>query len=215
MAVSRREILRALKELREKRVERNFKQSIDLIVNLKDLDLRRPENRVNLRVELPHGTGKERKVCVFAEGDLALKAREAGVDLILGQDRLRELSSNRKEAKKLLTKYDVFIAEAPLMPLVGRVAGPILGPRGRMPTPVPPNAPLEQILERQRRTVLLRSRDRPLVQCSVGTEDMGDEEIAENVEAVLSALVGSLRRGAGNIKSIYLKMTMGPPVRLK
>ncbi|RJS89918.1 50S ribosomal protein L1 [Candidatus Bathyarchaeota archaeon] len=215
MAVSRREILRALKELREKRVERNFKQSIDLIVNLKDLDLRRPENRVNLRVELPHGTGKERKVCVFAEGDLALKAREAGVDLILGQDRLRELSSNRKEAKKLLTKYDVFLAEAPLMPLVGRVAGPILGPRGRMPTPVPPNAPLEQILERQRRTVLLRSRDRPLVQCSVGTEDMGDEEIAENVEAVLSALVGSLRRGAGNIKSIYLKMTMGPPVRLK
>ncbi|RLI33391.1 50S ribosomal protein L1 [Candidatus Bathyarchaeota archaeon] len=215
MAVSRREILRVLKELREKRVERNFKQSIDLIVNLKDLDLRRPENRVNLRVELPHGTGKERKVCVFAEGDLALKAREAGVDLILGQDRLRELSSNRKEAKKLLTKYDVFLAEAPLMPLVGRVAGPILGPRGRMPTPVPPNAPLEQILERQRRTVLLRSRDRPLVQCSVGTEDMGDEEIAENVEAVLSALVGSLRRGAGNIKSIYLKMTMGPPVRLK
>ncbi len=116
MAVSRREILRVLKELREKRVERNFKQSIDLIVNLKDLDLRRPENRVNLRVELPHGTGKERKVCVFAEGDLALKAREAGVDLILGQDRLRELSSNRKEAKKLLTKYDVFIAEAPLKP---------------------------------------------------------------------------------------------------
>lgn len=215
MAVSRREILRALKELREKRVERNFKQSIDLIVNLKDLDLRRPENRVNLRVELPHGTGKERKVCVFADGDLALKAREAGVDLILSQDRLKELASNRKEAKKLLTKYDIFIAEAPLMPLVGRIAGPILGPRGRMPTPVPPTAPLEQILERQRRMALLRSRDKPLVQCSVGREDMSDEEVAENVEAVLSALVGSLRRGAGNIKSIYLKMTMGPPVKVK
>lgn len=215
MSVSREEILRALGEVRANKGERNFKQSIDIIINLKDLDLRVPENRVNLRVELPHGTGRGRKVCVFATGDLALRANRAGADLVLGQDRLRELGSNRKEAKKLLNKYDLFLAEASLMPLVGRVAGPILGPRGRMPTPVPPNAPIDEIIERQKRVVLLRSRDRPLVQRIVGAEDMEDERIAENIEALLSNLVGSLRRGINNIKSIYLKTTMGVPVRLK
>lgn len=215
MSVSREEILSALGEVRANKGERKFRQSIDIIINLKDLDLRRPENRVNLRVELPHGTGKKRKVCVFATGDLALRTRRAGVDLVLGREQLRDLASDRKRAKKLLTKYDVFLAEASLMPLVGRVAGPILGPRDRMPTPVPPGAPIEEILERQRRVVLLRSRDKPLVQCIVGVEDMEDEKIAGNIEALISSLVGILRRGMANIRSISLKTTMGNPVRLK
>ena len=215
MSVARKEILKALEEMRANRGERNFKQSIDLIINLKDLDLKRPENRVNLTVNLPHGTGKGQKVCVFATGDLALRARKAEVDLVVDQDQLKDLSANRKEAKKMLSKYDLFLAEASLMPVVGRVAGPILGPRGRMPTPVPSNAPIEQIIERQKNIVPLRSRDKPLIQLSIGTEDIDDEKLAENIETVLSTLIGSLKRGMTNIRSIYLKPSMGAPVRLK
>jgi len=215
MSVARKEILKALEEMRANRGERNFKQSIDLIINLKDLDLKRPENRVNLTVNLPHGTGKGQKVCVFATGDLALRARKAEVDLVVDQDQLKELSANRKEAKKMLSNYDLFLAESSLMPVVGRVAGPILGPRGRMPTPVPSNAPIEQIIERQKNIVPLRSRDKPLIQLSIGTEDIDDEKLAENIETVLSTLIGSLKRGMTNIRSIYLKPSMGAPVRLK
>jgi len=215
MSVSKEEILTALEEMRANSGERGFKQAVDLIINLKELDLKRPENRVTLNVSLPHGTGRGQKVCVFATGDLALRARRAGVDLVVDQDQLRELSSNRKEAKKLLSKYDVFLAEASLMPSVGRVAGPILGPKGKMPTPVPPNAPIEQVIERQKNIVLVRSRDRPLIQLSIGTEDMVEEKLSENIEAVLSALIGSLKRGTGNIRSVYVKTSMGEPVRLK
>jgi large subunit ribosomal protein L1 len=127
---------------------------------------------------------------------------------------LNELASDKKAAKRRLKDYDIFVAEAPLMPTVGRVAGPILGPKGKMPTPVPPQAPIDAILERERRTVILRSRERPFVKCRVGKESMADEDIAGNIEAVLSTLDGALKRGMNNVSSIYLKLTMGPAVRL-
>lgn len=215
MSVSRKEILDALNKVRAKKGERNFKQSIDLVVNLKDIDLKRPENRVNVNVNLPNGLGKNQKICFFATGDLGLRAKRAEVDLVVDQEQLRELSTKRKDAKKLLSKYDLFLAEASLMPVVGRVAGPILGPRGKMPTPVPSNAPIEQFIERQRKAVALRTRDKPLIELSVGTEDMEDEKIAENIEVLLTSLLGGLKRGLSNIRSIYLKTTMGEPVRLK
>jgi large subunit ribosomal protein L1 len=100
------------------------------------------------------------------------------------------------------------------MPTVGRVAGPILGPKGKMPTPVPPQAPIDAILERERRVVILRSRERPFVKCKVGKESMPDEDLVGNIEAVLSNLANSLKRGMNNVQSIYLKLTMGPSVKL-
>ncbi|KON31339.1 hypothetical protein AC482_01140 [miscellaneous Crenarchaeota group-15 archaeon DG-45] len=209
----REKIVDAIGKAREAAPARGFEQSIDLTVNLRDLDMRRPEERVNLRVYLPKGVA-DRRVMVFASGDLALRARRSGANEIIEPPELDEMGKDRKAAKKRLKDFDVFIAEAPLMPTVGRVVGPVLGPKGKMPTPVPPQAPIEDLIEREKRAVVLRSRDRPLVQCIVGSEGMGDEEIAENVEAVLSNLGRTLRRGMGNIQSIYLKLTMGPAVRL-
>jgi large subunit ribosomal protein L1 len=214
MSVRKDTILEALAKARGSAPPRGFEQSVDLTVNLRDLDMRQPDNRVNLRVRVPNGVGGQ-KVLVFAQGDLALRARRAGADRIVEPAELNEMASDRKEAKKKLKDYDIFVAEAPLMPTVGRVAGPILGPKGKMPTPVPPQAPIDAILERERRTVILRSRERPFVKCKVGKESMSDEEIAGNVEAVLNSLTDALKRGANNIKSIYLKLTMGPAVKLE
>jgi large subunit ribosomal protein L1 len=213
MSVPREAIMDALSKAREAAPERGFEQTVDLTVNLKDLDMRQPDNRVNLRVSVPNGVGG-RKVLVFASGDLALRARRAGADSVIEPTELNELASDRKAAKKRLKGYDIFIAEAPLMPTVGRVAGPILGPRGKMPTPVPPQAPIDAILERERRVVILRSRERPFVKCRVGKESMADEDLAGNIEAVLSNLSNSLKRGMNNVQSIYLKLTMGPSVKL-
>ncbi|MFB0558677.1 MAG: 50S ribosomal protein L1 [Candidatus Bathyarchaeia archaeon] len=213
MSVPREAIMDALVKAREAAPERGFEQSVDLTINLRDLDMRQPANRVNLRVDLPNGVGDQR-VLVFASGDLALRARRAGADSVIEPAELNELTNDRKAAKKRLKGYDIFVAEAPLMPTVGRVAGPILGPKGKMPTPVPPQAPIDAILERERRVVILRSRDKPFVKCKVGKESMPDEEIAGNVDAVFSSLSNSLKRGLNNVRSAYIKLTMGPAVKL-
>jgi large subunit ribosomal protein L1 len=213
MSVPREAIMDSLAKAREAAPERGFEQSVDLSVNLRDIDMRQPDNRVDLRVSLPNGVGGQ-KVLVFASGDLALRARRAGADSVIEPTELNELASDRKAAKKRLKGYDIFIAEAPLMPTVGRVAGPILGPKGKMPTPVPPQAPIDSILERERRVIILRSRERSFVKCKVGKESMADEDLAGNIEAVLSNLVNSLNRGMNNVDSIYLKLTMGPSVKL-
>lgn len=213
MSTSRKQILDALSKAREASKKRNFNQSVELIINLREVDMKRPENRVNLRVELPKGVGK-RSVLIFASGDLALRARRAGVDGVIEPPELEALSKDKKEVKKRLKEYEVFLSEAPLMPTVSRVVGPFLGPKGKMPVPVPPQAPIDEILEREKKVVVLRSRDKPLIQCLVGMESMEDEKIAENIESVLSNLTRTLKRGAGNIKSVYIKLTMGEAVKL-
>ena len=213
MSVRKDVIMDSLAKARETAPPRGFEQSIDLTINLKDLDMRQPDNRVNLRVQLPHGVGGQ-KVLVFAQGDMALRARRAGADRVVEPTELNALGSDKKEAKRQLKDYDIFVAEAPLMPTVGRVAGPNLGPRGKMPTPVPPQAPIDAILERERRTVILRSQNRPFVKCKVGKESMPDEELADNIEYVLSNLTGALSRGANNVKSVFLKLTMGPAIKV-
>ena len=213
MPIAAESVLKALKEMRERTKKRNFVQSVELIVNLRDIDLRRPEERIQEFVELPHPPNKEVKVCVFATGDLALRAREAGVD-VLGREELEALAGNKAEQKRLANKYDFFIAEATLMPLVGKILGPVLAPRGKMPTPIPPTADISREVERRRRMVQLRARKEPVVQCRVGTEDMKDEELAENIQAVITRLEARLKRGMKNIASIYVKETMGPAVKV-
>lgn len=213
MSLPRNQILKAIGEARSAAPARNFTQSFDLTVNLRELDMNRPDERVNARIQLPRGVGA-RKVLVFASGDLALRARRAGADSVVEPTELSQLASDKKEAKKRFKDYDVFVAEAPMMPTVGRVAGPILGPRGKMPIPVPPQAPIDEIIERERRVVVLRSRDKPFVNCIIGKEDMADEDIAMNIETVVVNLTNNLKRGYGNIRNIYLKLTMGNSVKV-
>ena len=213
MSVRKDVIMDSLVKAREAAPPRGFEQSVDLTVNLKDLDMRQPGNRVNLRVQVPHGVGGQ-KILVFAQGDMALRARRAGADRIVEPTELNAMGSDKKEAKRQLNGYDLFVAEAPLMPTVGRVAGPILGPKGKMPIPVPPQAPIDAILERERRTVMLRSQNRPFVKCKIGKESMPDEELADNIESVLGNLTGALSRGPNNVKSIFLKLTMGPAIKV-
>jgi large subunit ribosomal protein L1 len=213
MSLPRKQILESVEKAREAASARNFEQSFDLAVNLRELDMNRPDNRVNIRVRLPNGVGA-RKVLVFASGDLALRARRAGADAVIEPAELDQLATDKKAAKKALKDYDTFVAEAPMMPTVGRVAGPILGPKGKMPTPVPPQAPIDDIIERERSTVILRSRDKPFVHCIVGKEEMSDEEVAQNIEAVMANLTRATKRGFGNVRNVFLKLTMGEAVKV-
>ena len=176
--------------------------------------MKKPENRINETIALPNPPEKALKVCVIASGDLATRAKSAGADMLIGRQELDDLAKDKKAARKLAQEYDFFISEAPLMPLVGRALGSFLGPRGKMPTPVPPTAPIEQVVANHRKMVRVRMREQPVLQCRVGTESMPDEKLAENIQAVVSRIEQKLERGFKNIGEILVKGTMSKPVKI-
>jgi len=208
--MDRDKILKAVKEARARAKPRNFTQSVELIVNLKEVDLTKPENRLKEQVVLPHGRGKEAKIAVIAKGDLAAQAEELGLTVIREGD-LEELGRNKRLAKKIANNHDFFIAQADMMPIVGRLLGPVLGPRGKMPQPVPPSANLKPLVERLKKTVVIR----PFFKTLVGNEKMSDEELTENIEAVLNVLPKKYEKGLYHVKSAYVKLTMGPAVPIE
>jgi large subunit ribosomal protein L1 len=215
MPLDTKALLESVRQAKEKSKKRNFSQSIDLIVNLRDVDVRKPEARIQELIELPHAVGKPAKICVFAFGELALRAKRAGADLVMDRGELEALAGDKKRRRTLAQTYDFFIAEAPLMPLVGKILGSTLGPKGRMPTPVPPTADIKDYIERFRKTVLVRLRGQPVLQCRVGTEEMPEEHVAENIQTFLGRIETKLKKGLKNIESIYVKTTMGQPVKMK
>jgi len=214
MIVEKERLVEAIKEAIEKAKPRRFVETVELAVNLKNVDMRRPENRIDTIVLLPHGLGKPRKVGVFAKGEMALKAKEAGADLILSPDDINELAKNKRQAKKIAKRIDFFIAEATLMPEIGRKLGPILGPRGKMPQPIPPLADPKPFIERLKKSVKIRTRDKPTFHAPIGKRDMDPEKLAENALEILKVVENKYENPIQNIKSIYVKTTMGPAVRV-
>jgi len=214
MPLNMKNLLAAVKEVKSKSKERKFSQSIDLAINLQNIDMKKPEGKIQESIELPNSVGKEIKICVIATGGMALQAKKAGASLVLEKAALEALVGDKKKQKDLAKNYDMFIAEAPLMPLVGRSLGASLGPRGKMPTPVPPNADIKEQIEKHQKMVLLRMRGQPVLQCRVGSEEMKDEEIAENVQAVVRRIEAKLKRGIKNFRSVYLKTSMGSSVKV-
>ncbi|GAA5818446.1 MAG: 50S ribosomal protein L1 [Methanobrevibacter sp. CfCl-M3] len=208
------DIVEAVKKAKEDSKPRNFTQSIDIIVNIKDLDVKKPENRFDEEVSLPNGRGKDIKIGFIADGELAVQAKSAGIDLVIDKVGLEEIGKDRKQAKKLANKYDFFVAQADMMPLVGRFLGPVLGPRKKMPKPVPSSIKVEPLIERLKSTVKVGIKSQATVQTLVGTQDMADDKIAENIESVLATLDQNLEKGRSQIKSMFIKTTMGSVVRV-
>ena len=191
-----------------KKLDRKFKQRIDIVFNLKNIDLNVPQNRIDEEIILPHGRGDEAKIALFASGELAAKSKKF-VDLLIKPEEIEELSSDKKKFKKIADSHAFFIAEAPLMPTIGRTLGTVLGPRGKMPKPVPPNADIAGMVSNLRNTVKLRSKTNKTFHAIAGSEEMSSENIAENISAIVKRLETKLERGRMNIGSIYIKTTMG------
>jgi large subunit ribosomal protein L1 len=192
--------------------ERGFKETVEVAVNLREVDLSVPKNRIDEEVVLPKGRGKPVRVCIFASGELALKARGVA-DLVIQPQEIEEYAGNKRKAHKLAQQCDFFIAEAPLMPVIGRRLGVVLGPRGKMPRPVPPTADPTNMINNMRRSVRVRTRDRRTFHAAIGTREMTAEDIAENLDALMRRVVGKLERGRFNIASAFVKTTMGPAVK--
>lgn len=193
--------------------KRNFRETVDLAINLKDIDLSLPKNRIQEDIILPHGRGKDVRICVIGGGELALKAKNVA-DLVITPEELGAIADDKKEAKRIANSVDYFIAEAPLMPTVGKRLGTVLGPRGKMPKPIPPGVDPTGMIDSLRRSVTIRTKDKKTFHAPVGTVDMDPEDIADNIETVLKRVEARLEKGKSNIASSYVKTTMGPAVRV-
>ena len=193
--------------------ERKFVETIEVAINLRDVDLQNPQKRINAEVALPHGRGRPSRVAVFAQGEMAVISKKI-VDTVLGPDQIDELSENKREARKLADKYDFFVAETGLMATIGKSLGVVLGPRGKMPRPIPPQADIERIINSLTNLVPVRSKDRPTFHVPFGNVSMPQEQLADNLETILKRVESNLDRGTDNIASIWVITAMGKAVRL-
>ncbi len=200
-----------VKQAKTSTKERKFTQAIELIVNFKDIDVKKGF-ALNEVVQLPK-TSSPATVCVMATGDMGTKAKAANADSVIGTEELSKFATNKRESRKFINKYDFFLADTQVMPIVGKTLGQLLGPRGKMPTPVPFNADIAAFLARFRTSIKVRSRASLSVSCKIGDVTMEDSDLAINAHTVLAAIEKKLPNGEKNIKKIMIKTTMGKPIK--
>ncbi|HEV8386941.1 MAG TPA: 50S ribosomal protein L1 [Nitrososphaera sp.] len=211
--VSSNQILALVKKAREASTKRKFTQSAELTLVLKDIDVKKGFN-LNEVVALPHKPSKEPTICVIATGDMGSKVRKAGVDKVMEPQELDRLGTNKREARKVVRSYDFFLSDTNQMATVGRSLGQFLGPKGKMPTPLPYGAPVEAIANRFRSSVRVKAKSQLNLSAKIGDEKMDDSQLAENANAVISAVEKKLPQGDKNIKNAMVKFTMGKNAKL-
>ena len=207
-------ISQAIKDALDNSPERKFVESVDISFTIKDVDLKNPNNRIKEEVRLPSGRGKELKIAMFAAGEAATKAKDAGIHVITPQE-IEELGGKKGKAKKIANSYDFFLSEVPHMGLIGRYLGVVLGPRGKMPRPVPPTLDPSVIAAGLKSTVIIKSGDKMTFHAAIGTAKQSQEELSANAMEIFNRVISKLERGIGNIRSLYIKTSMGPAQRIE
>ena len=207
-------ITQAIKDALENAPERKFVESVDITFTIKDVDLKNPNNRIKEEIRLPSGRGKELKIAMFAAGEAATKAKGAGIHVFTPQE-IEEFGGQKGKAKKMANSFDFFLSEVPHMGLIGRYLGVVLGPRGKMPRPVPPTLDPAAIAAGLKSTVVVKSGDRMTFHAAIGTAKQSQEELVANAMAIYNRVTSKLERGIGNIRSLYIKTSMGPAQRIE
>lgn len=202
-----------IQEVKERGKKRNFAQSIDLAINTKQIDLKKPANKFTEEIQLPKGLGKDLKIAVIGD-NLVVKSKGIA-DGLINNKVLTTFEKDKKELKKALNKYDYFIAEAPFMIRIGKSLGRFMAPRGKMPKPLPPQADPAPLINQLKNTIKASLKNNSAIHCTIGNENMKNEDLIENFNTVLQTLEKKLPTGKNNIKSIYIKTTMGPAIKIK
>jgi large subunit ribosomal protein L1 len=211
--VSNTQILELVKKARESSTKRKFTQTAELTLVLKDIDVKKGFN-LNEVVALPHKPNRQPSICVIASGDMGSRAKKAGVDRVMEPQELDRLGTNKREARKVVRAHDFFLSDTAQMATVGRSLGQFLGPKGKMPTPLPYGAPVENIANRFRSSVRIKAKSQLNLSTKIGDEKMDDSQLAENASAVISAVEKKLPQGDKNIRNAMVKFTMGKTAKL-
>jgi len=202
---------------------RKFDESIDFIINLKDINLNDPKQRIDKEILLPNNiiTKDNPNVCVIASDEILLEAKNLGLDTIDSDGLVRLNNEEKKVKKKFVKKYDFFIVEDKMMPNVARYLARFLGPLGKMPKPFPsgygiisnPND-LQVAIERYLKIIRIQLKKQLLIQVKIGKKSMAKEEVFENMKAIVEYIADQMPHKYNNIKSMFLKTTMGHPIKI-
>jgi large subunit ribosomal protein L1 len=211
--LSNQQLAELVKKGKDQSKETKFTQSVEVMISLKEVDPKKTDLNINEIVYLPHPMSKQAKVAFIGSGDLAVRAKNAKANLVMDPSQLENYGGNKRDAKKLARSYDFFLADTALMPRVGKVLGQALGPKGKIPSPVPPNSPIEAMINRMRTAIRVRSRGSLGIMAKVGDSKLTEPELAENIVAVVNAVTKKLPNGDRNIKTIMVKTTMGKPAK--
>lgn len=216
--MDKKEILTAIEKIRKESPKRGFNQTVDLILNLKGIDLKNPNEKVDIFLPLPHVRAKKVEIGAVVDDSLVAEAKKV-CDFVIPLDRLHEEAKKKREMKKLARRIAFFITQPHLMKDLAANLGKILGTKGKMPNPksgciIPPKTPLQPIVDKLRKTVRSATKNDLIVKCAVGDEKMSDEDLTENIMAVCTAVSKALPQQDNNIRSIILKFTMGAPVKM-
>ena len=212
MLINESELTKMIKEAKSVDKERKFRQSVEMYVILKDIDVKKGF-AMNETVQLPKKLSSPTTVCIMAGGDMGLRAKSANADRVISGEEINALAANKREARKFINNYDFFLADTQLMTTVGKVLGQLLGPRGKMPVPVPFNAPIESFLGRFRSSIRVKVKNSLSLSCKIGDESMEDADLAANAHSILSAIEKKLPNGERNIRKIIIKTSMGKPIK--
>ena len=212
--VNESEIISLIQESKKSEKERKFTQSLELYITFKDIDVKKGF-ALNEVIQLPNQMSQPAAVCVMASGDMSIKAKNANADQVLNGDEISKLAENKRETRKLINKYDFFLADTKLMASVGKSLGQLLGPRGKMPTPVPFNAPIEGFLNRFKSSIRVRVKNSLSLSCKIGDVTMDEGNVASNAIAIINAIEKKLPNGDKNIRKVMVKTTMGKAIKLE
>lgn len=197
--------------------KRKFTQTVDLIITLKGVDMKKPEEQLDFYIPIPHGIGRKIKVCALIGPELAEEAKAC--DKVVMEGEFDRYAKEKKSIKKLAGEFDYFIAQANIMPKIATAFGKVFGPKRKMPNPkagcvIPPKTILKPLVDKLQNLIRIYAKERPIVQCVVGNEGMQDAELVENIAAVLDQVIHHLPGEANNLKSAYVKLTMGKPIKI-
>jgi large subunit ribosomal protein L1 len=211
--LSNQQLAELVKKGKGQSKETKFTQSVEVLISLKEVDPKKTDLNINEIVYLPHPATKQARVCFIGSGDLAVRAKNSNANLVMDPAQLENYGGSKRDAKKLARSYDFFLADTALMPRVGKVLGQALGPKGKIPSPVPPNSPIEAMINRMRTAIRVRSRGSLGVTAMVGDSKLSETDLAENIVAVVNAVSKKLPNGDRNIKTVMVKTTMGKPAK--
>jgi large subunit ribosomal protein L1 len=212
-------IIDKIKEIRSNSKQRKFTQTFDCIINLQNLDLRKPEHKVDYGVEISCPVkSKGFKFCVVI--DHSISDADKIVDKVLYAEDLVALKGNMKAIREVSQSYDKFFVMANLMPQFAQVLGKFLGPVNKMPSPklgmiITPKTNLSELVKKINRTAHLQTKKGLYLQFSIGSESEKDEVIAKNLLEVYTSLLHVLPGQNNNIKRVGLKLTMGKLVMVE